>query len=213
MFPFDDPPAPLWKDLLAAVPGILGGLAAIGGVLVARAGLSTWRRETIGKRRAELAEAVLADFYEAHDIIAVARSPGGFEGEGKTRQREIRETEDVSRSLDSYFRTVERLNNKAEFFAGLHARRYRFRALFGTEAAAPFEDLFRIRGEIIIDARMLIMNHTAGDIGTLPQIRPAWLATIGWDPTNDQITPRLDQLVQAMETVCRPAIVDREGGS
>ena len=186
MFPFDDPPAPLWKDLLAAVPGILGGLAAIGGVLVARAGLSTWRRETIGKRRAELAEAVLADFYEAHDIIAVARSPGGFEGEGKTRQREIRETEDVSRSLDSYFRT---------------------------EAAAPFEDLFRIRGEIIIDARMLIMNHTAGDIGTLPQIRPAWLATIGWDPTNDQITPRLDQLVQAMETVCRPAIVDREGGS
>jgi hypothetical protein len=38
-------------------------------VLLAKAGLEKWRRETIGKRKVELAKEVLADFYQARDII------------------------------------------------------------------------------------------------------------------------------------------------
>ena len=40
------------------------------------------------KRQTELAEQVLADFYEARDIIAAARSPADLEDEGNTRQKE-----------------------------------------------------------------------------------------------------------------------------
>ena len=100
-------------------------------------GLNRWRAETIGKRKAEIAEEVLADFYEARDIINPARSPGSLGGEGGTRQRFEWETEEDTRMLDAYFRTTERLSKNAEFFAKLDARRYRFIAVFGKESAKP----------------------------------------------------------------------------
>jgi len=205
---FEPAASPWWKDLLLAVPGVVTALAAVVGVRIAGAGLNTWRRETIGKRKAELAEAVLADFYEARDIISAARSPGGFADEGRTRQRAENETEDDSRNLDSYFRTIERLNNKNEFFAQLHSSRYRFQAIFGKSSGVPFDEVFNIRNEVIIAGRMLMMYDNAGDIGTLPQNRPVWLAALGWDPTNDPITPRLDASVEAVEKTCRPAIAE-----
>ena len=53
------------------------------------------------KRRTEFAEEVLTDFYQAHDVIRGARSPGIFESEGKTRPRGNHETEDETRKLDA----------------------------------------------------------------------------------------------------------------
>jgi hypothetical protein len=64
--------------------------------------LETW------KRRTELAESVLADFYKAREIVHSVRSPGGSAGEDNTRQKEPWENEDDARILNSYFRTVER---------------------------------------------------------------------------------------------------------
>jgi hypothetical protein len=81
------------------------------------------------KRKTELAEQVLADFYEARDIIAAARSPGGFGDEGNTRQKEDWETEADTRSLNSYYRTTERLQKKSEFFAQLYAAEPFYRSL------------------------------------------------------------------------------------
>jgi hypothetical protein len=69
------------------------------------------------KRRTEFAEEVLGDFYQARDVIESARSPGGFGDEGSTREKEGWETEGDTRLLNSYFRTLERLDKKTEFFA------------------------------------------------------------------------------------------------
>jgi len=200
------PSSPVWKDLLLAAPAVITALTALAGVVVAKAGLDTWRRETVGKRKIELAEAVLADFYEARDILEAARSPGGFEDEGASRRRSPDETEEDTRKLDSYFRTIERLNSKSEFFALLHSRRYRFQAIFGRSAATSFDELFRIRNEIIVAGRMLMMFERNGDIGSLPQDRKSWLSTLGWSPDNDPIKPRLDQAVEAVEQICTPAL-------
>src|SRR3974390_3027616 len=90
-------------------------------------GLEAW------KRRTEFAEEVLGDFYQARDIIQSARSPGGFGDEGATREKEIWETENDTRLLNSDFRTLERLDKNSGFFAQLLARRYRFIATFGPE--------------------------------------------------------------------------------
>jgi hypothetical protein len=49
--------------------------------------LSLDRAFAAWKRRTEFAEEVLTDFYQAHEVIMGARSPGIFEGEGKTRPR------------------------------------------------------------------------------------------------------------------------------
>ncbi len=61
---------------------VLGSVATAGAAwfaaTIAYRGLNKWRAETIGKRKAELAEEVIADFYEARDIIIAARSPGSL---------------------------------------------------------------------------------------------------------------------------------------
>ena len=180
MFPFCPPPTPWWKDLLLALPGVVTAGAALGGLGIARAGLDTWRRETIGKRKAELAEAVLADFYEARDIIDHAREPFGADGEGRTRERGEGETEQDSNTLDSYFRHVERLNNRSEFFAKLRARLYQYKALFGVSASRPFDQLLKIRVDIIHAARRLIFYHNSADHSDrLNQERVKWMETLG----------------------------------
>jgi hypothetical protein len=71
----------------------------------------------LGKRRTEFAEVVLADFYQAQRIIDEARSPGSMGNEGSTRPKVAGETEDEERTLNAYFVTAERLNNRSEFFA------------------------------------------------------------------------------------------------
>ncbi len=159
------------------------------------------------KRRTELAEEVLADFYEARDIIMAASSPGGFGDEGSTRQKEPWETEDDTRLLNSYFRTAERLLNKSEFFAQLSARRNRFLALFGQGAAKPYDEIFRIRGEILIAVRMLIMTHQQRELDSLRHDRQTWETTMGWVHTEqDPIETRLNQLTVGIEEICRPVI-------
>jgi hypothetical protein len=165
--------------------------------------LAAWKRKT------ELAEEVLADFYKARDIIEAARSPGGFGDEGATRQKQPWETEDDTRTLNAYFRTIERLNAHGDFFSQLFARSHRFIALFGNEARKPFDDLWQMRGNILIAVRMLITTHQQQQLGNLPETREKWEATIGWGVTGqDPIRGKLDAIVAAIENICRPVIQD-----
>jgi len=198
---------PIWIELVRAVPSVVTAITAIVGVVIGARGLHRWRAEAIGKRKAELAEEVLADFYQARDIIQAARSPGSFGSEGSTRAKADWESEDDTRTLNAYFATVERLNNQRQFFAQLHARRYRFIALFGLSAGEPYDDLFRIRSGIISAVQMLIMTHQNRDQGSLPTNRLEWQGII-WEGINkpDPIPPHLDRIVAAIEDTCRPAI-------
>jgi hypothetical protein len=159
-----------WVEVLRAAPSIATAGTAIIGVLVAKAGLEKWRRETIGKRKAELAEDVLADFYQTQDVINAARSPGSLNDEGSTRQKVEGETEADTRRLNAYHSVAERLFNKGEFFAELHARRYRYIALFGTDAVKPYDLLFRIRREIITSVQMLVKTYDNRQFGSCRKI-------------------------------------------
>ena len=196
-----------WVELLRALPSIVTAGTAIFGVFLAKAGLEKWRRETIGKRKAELAEEVLADFYQARDVINAARSPGSFSEEGNTRQKAERETEADTRRLNAYYSVAERLFNKGEFFAELHARRYRYLALFGTNSVKSYDELFRIRSEITTSVQMLVMTYDKRQFGSLPQDCRNWEGII-WEGINkdDRIPARLTEIVEAVEKTCRPAI-------
>ena len=55
------------------------------------------------KRRAELAEQVLVDFYRFADLIREIRSPGGFAGESDERPRVENETLAEASKLDAYY--------------------------------------------------------------------------------------------------------------
>jgi hypothetical protein len=168
--------------------------------------LTKWRAEAIGKRKVELAEEVLAEFYEARDIILAARMPGSLGTEGDTRQKGPNETEADSRILNAYFTVAERLSRKTEFFAQLEARRYRFVAHFGAEAAEPYMVLRKIHGEILLGVRMLLMTHDQRELSTAPASIQHWRAVIWETSDDDQIRRRLNSMVEAIEKVCRPAI-------
>lgn len=196
-----------WGEVFKVLPGIVTACTAIWGVMIARAGLHKWRKETIGKRKAELAEEVLADFYQAYDIIDAARSPAAFGGEGESRKKEEWENENDTRTLNAYFVVLERLSNRSEFFAQFQARRYRFKALFGDEAIKPFNEFFHIRSEIIVAVRMLIMTYRQRRDGSLPKDIKNWEETIGWRvEEEDVILTRLKAIVDTIEKTCRPAI-------
>jgi hypothetical protein len=165
------------------------------------------RKFATWKRRMEFAEEILADFYEARDIIQAARSPAAFANEGLTRPKTEWETERDEGLLNSYYATTERLNGKAEFFGKLYARRFRFLALFGAETKTHFDVVFQIRHELNVAVHMLISTQRGAKRGLDVQQRGQWEDRI-WDTqdVNDRITSRLNQSVEGIEAVCRPAL-------
>jgi hypothetical protein len=198
-----------WADvgeIIKAIAPVFTAGAACTGAYIAYRGLTKWRDETVGKRKIELAEEVLADFYQARDIIKAARSPYGHRHEGLSRQRGENETEEDTRILNSYFAASERLAIKADFFAETWARRYRFSAVFGSEAARAYDDLFEVRNEIIVSVGSLISAHGHQLSATDQASKVQWENTIWSGSEDDPIPARLDRVIAAIEAVCRPTI-------
>ncbi len=88
-----------WKLIV----DIFQGISVIFASLLAIYGIDSWRREFQGKRQIELAEETLALFYEAREAIMSIRSIGGYEGEGKSRQRKEGETPEQKAARDKAF--------------------------------------------------------------------------------------------------------------
>ncbi len=137
-----------WGETISAVSAAVAAVSFISGV-------SAWKRESVGRRRMDLAESVLALFYEADDSIAMIRSPFSFGGEGGTRERGANETPEESNALDQAYVAFERYQKKEQLFAQLQSTRYRFMATFGPEAAEPFNDLDSAIKDVLIAARAL----------------------------------------------------------
>jgi hypothetical protein len=182
-------------------------------------GFDAWRREHIGKRRIELAEDVLALFYQARDAIAHIRSPFGFGGEGSTRKPAENEKAEDKRALDSAYVLIERYRSHAELFAKIHAMRYRFMAQIGVESAKPFDELSRVVNELISSAHEMARLSTVPDWSIrspeaeekhherLVKVHSIYYGTGGDD---DPIEPRVTKLIQAIEVTCR-GIIDSNG--
>lgn len=179
---------------LAAGAGAgLGGWAALRGV-------NAWRAETVGRRKAELAEEALAQFYQAKDALTWARLPLGdavgkapFIGGG--------------RGAEAMAAPVERLNQASQVFSALQASRYRFMAYFGEEAAKPFEELRKVHSEVMEAAGQLIRGQDTAPSAGNDADRRQWGDTIGWGShEQDRPAERLEHAVRDIERTCRPLI-------
>ena len=87
---------------------ILASLAIILASGVAIYGISSWRREMMGKRKYELTEEVLALFYEAREKISAIRSIHGNVEEGKSRKPNPKETPEEQKALNDAYVIFER---------------------------------------------------------------------------------------------------------
>jgi hypothetical protein len=122
-------------------------------------GVGAWKREFIGKRKIELAEEVLATFFELKDEIAYIRNPFSNTEEGKSRERGESELPEASKLLDRGFIVFERYNKRKEIFIKFSTLKYRFMAAFGHETEKLFNDCDAILNSIFVSARMLATHY------------------------------------------------------
>jgi hypothetical protein len=173
-------------------------------------GITTWRREYIGKRNIELAEEVLALFYEARDAIRFIRSPFGYVGEGSTRKSAPNETPEEKSINDKAYVAVERYTKRQDLFNKIHSMRYRYMAQFGKDSAKPFDDLDRIVNEILLSADMLRYYWKQQEYRQwknkeefqqhLDELHKYESLFWQMSPDKDLITPRVEALISEIET-------------
>lgn len=118
-------------------------------------GIDSWRRELRGKRRYELAEETLSLFYKVKDVISAIRSPLGHTGEGQSRPASPGEDPEEKKSRDLAYSLWERYLKHEETFNRLRTLRYECMAIFGKEAAGPFDDLNKIVQKFVVAVDML----------------------------------------------------------
>ena len=92
-------------SIIQALPVCLAAIALIFGI-------DAWKREFVGKRRIELAEEVLAKFFEVKDAIAYIRNPFSTKDEGKSRERSPSEVKDDEELLDRGYIVVDGINEE-----------------------------------------------------------------------------------------------------
>lgn len=178
--------------------------AAATGATVAVLGYRKWMPESVGKRKIELAEQTLADFYQARDVIEWARFPYGHNETGRPRKLQAEESDDERGMRDSYYRTIQRLSRHADLFARLQARKYQAIAFFGSTARQPFEELASIHARVFAAAGNLVRYYKSE--GDLPKRWPEWETTIGWlsvdgggNEVHDTVAEELNALIARVE--------------
>lgn len=175
-------------------------------------GITTWRRQLIGRRKAEVAEQALTASYRIREAFDFIRSPAAFGGEGETRERDGNESEGETRLRNTAFVPVERINKAGETFTELQKARLLCKVYFGDAAEQPFVKLLGVRSKVIVAARMLSMTAQDRAFGQFKdrKIVREWEAVI-WDlGTDDQYKQAIAQAVAEIEAICAPHLKDRD---
>lgn len=129
----------MWLELSEFLD-IIKSAGVIIASVVAIWGINSWRREAKWKRKYELAEEVLASFYEAHQAIQIIRSPFGYGNEGSSRPKNEKETEQESHIYDKAFVSRERFERNKTSFDKLKSLKFRFIAIHGKEYEKYFDE-------------------------------------------------------------------------
>jgi hypothetical protein len=190
---------------------IISTSAIVAASIVAIYGINAWRKEFQGKRKIELAEEVLALFYEAKDAVSAIRNPLGYVGEGSSRKPQEGETPRQKEARDRTYVVYERYDKRKEVFNKLHSLRYQFMARFGVKEGKPFEDLRHILIEIQVAANMLaeIWSLDRRSEDTEKQRREH--ESIIWEHgRDDSIKIRLEKIISDMEAICKPIIFGKK---
>lgn len=197
-----------WKETADIIQSMFVCLTAI----VALLGVNEWRRQTLGKRKIELAEQVLASFYEARDLFVWVRSPAAFGGEGETRQADGEE-ENVRRRRNTYFVPIERMQKHGELFAKLQSQRYSFMALFGADAVKPFDELRQVQVRISVSAQTLIgmVGNRYAQQQNQPLIERCesdiWEGMYEAREQEDPLKASMIHIINLIEGLCRPVLL------
>jgi len=195
---------------------VIKNISIIFGISIAAYNLNSWRREHIGKRQMELAEDVLALFYEAKDAVSHIRNILAHSSETDEIERGVNESEAKWNARKQASVVFVRYNSHSELFGKINAMRYRFMAQVGKKDAEPFNDLNKIINDILRAARSLA-RLWARDTSRLSKDRQQKheesiekYEEIFWDGSDDdEINTRVDAVIENIESICRPIIMGK----
>jgi hypothetical protein len=196
------------------IAAVVQAVAVISACWAIISGIGAWKREFIGKRQIELAEQVLAKFFELKDAVAFIRNPFGSSDEGTTRQRADSELPEQSDLLDRGYVVVERYAKKEAVFAEFNTLKYRCMAAFGAQTESIFTDTYRTLNSIFVSARMLATHYwrRQGRVPMEPDDFQRHLEEmrrhegVFWDTGSetDEIRAQLQRIQEKLESVTAP---------
>lgn len=197
-------------DVLASISVIIAALSFA-------VGFYAWKREYVGKRRIELAQSVLAMFYEAYDAIMAIRNEGGYEGEGRTQKQSENDEPD---RLDQDYVVFERYQARANLFAEIRSNKYQFMAVFGKEYGEPFDELKKAVNKILFAAKALNRYQRQMQRVGLPESVQEKLSdsireneSVIWyeEDKGDPIVPVVSAAIEQIEEVVQRETANLEG--
>ncbi|MGA2404248.1 MAG: hypothetical protein ABSG91_21505 [Syntrophobacteraceae bacterium] len=191
-------------------------LSILGTALIAIYGIDSWRRESITRKKTELAEAALALFYEAEDAIRMIRYPGSYGSEGSTRKPGPNENLRQKEARDTAHVLIERYLNCKKLFNRIHSIRYRFTVQFGKESTEPFDELHKLV-RILIDSARRLAEIWAKAPGNIPQEdrekhdywREKYEAIFWEESKDDEINLSLKSIIRRIENTCCSIILPK----
>ena len=176
-------------------------------------GLYVWRLQLIAKRRFEVAEECLVASYRALNAISSVRSPFGFSGEGKTRERRPEETPEEQQRLDRAYVPIERLERYTDQFASLEKAHVLAEVFLSNDAANAVRELLVARNRIAIAAGQMMPHREDGDRSAEARKRYRRAEAIVWegigpndaeDPVDrDVLSEDLKKAKLAIEAGCK----------
>lgn len=172
-------------------------------------GINAWKREHVGRRRLDLAEKSLALFYEAKEVINATRSSFGQSGDAQLIEQWASEGGAAQGEPAQPPLLALRLSRRQrKLFRQIRVLRFRFEAVFGREAAQPFNDLFAVRRDICDAEYEFLLMQGNGAACEQNETRTTELLAImyGGRDTHDPTTIRLNALVEEIDKACRPVI-------
>ena len=153
------------------------------------------------KRKAEVAEGVLADFYNFRFIIDEVRAVMVLPGE-MTPLEGI--PDHISARAE--YAPVRRLAQFNDFFSDFHAKRNGFAALFGRESLACFDDALRVRQKIYIAVDLLMRLPDWAQINHVEWLKSKNIAFDSHEAT-DVIRLQVEEIVGRIEKICEVGVL------
>lgn len=197
-----------WAEIgeLVKVSGAVATAAAAWfAAVTAFRGLNRWRAETIGKRNADLAATVLKAVYEMADILRSAREPWVMPHEVS---KKVGIPDEVAEKTN--FAPERRLLGHQEFFARFRSLKHEYAAVFAADAAKAFDALWRVRTDINHAVFSMLEHRDMGNSRDTEdkKLWDEWYHTAFHhaDESKDEFGKRIAEQVEAVESVCRPAI-------
>lgn len=167
------------------------------------------RELSIAKRKAEVAEHVLACFYRLRRAFEIIRSPAIW-------ANEIIPEEGVPQDIieNDGYSVMRRMRQYDSLFAELESLRFTYGALFGAAATEPFDHAIRLQSQVFHAAQHIMQyrhEQNAENLrGHLRNMRRIAFALTQLDDdgneTPDRTAEMLLQIIGRVEADCQPAL-------